>query len=226
MSFQIAIDGPAGAGKSTIARRVAEELGALYIDTGAMYRALGLFFADRGIPVTDEKAVEEALPEADVDLCILDGEQHVLLNGEDVNDRIRTEEAGMSASTVSTYGAVRRKLVERQQEIAGSLDVVMDGRDIGTVVLKNAQLKIFLTASPQIRAMRRMKDLEKRGKKADPEEVEKDIRRRDEQDMNRTESPLRQAEDAVFLDSSEMDKDQVTQRILDLAAERKGLRAL
>lgn len=222
MSFQIAIDGPAGAGKSTIARIVARKLGALYIDTGAMYRAIGLFYADHGIPIDDEQAVETALHEADVDLCILDGEQHVLLNGEDVNGRIRSEEAGMAASKVSTYRAVRRKLVERQQEIAGTLDVVMDGRDIGTVVLKDAQLKIFLTAAPRVRAQRRLQDLLDRGQTADIDEIERDIRDRDKQDMNRAESPLRQAEDAVLVDTSDMTIDEVAQKILDLAADVKG----
>ena len=221
MSFQIAIDGPAGAGKSSIARRVAGKLGFLYIDTGAMYRALGLFFADRKIPLDDEAAIEEQLPEADITIRLIDGEQHVFLNGADVNGRIRSEEAGMAASKVSTYRAVRKKLVECQQKIAGSLDVVMDGRDIGTVVLRDAPLKVFLTATPEVRARRRLHDLEKRGQTADPAEVEKDIRARDEQDMNRAESPLRQAEDAVYLDSSDMTIEQVTARILELVNERR-----
>ncbi len=222
MGFQIAIDGPAGAGKSTIARIVAKKLGFVYIDTGAMYRALGLFFADRHVPLDDEKTVESFLPEADVSLEMSGGVQHVLLNGVDVNNRIRTEEAGMAASKVSTYRAVRKKLVECQQEIAGNLDVVMDGRDIGTVVLKNAPLKIFLTASPRVRAMRRMLDLQELGQKADPDEIERDIRARDRQDMNRTESPLRQAEDAVLLDSSDLSVEEVTERILELVRERRS----
>ena len=222
MGFQIAIDGPAGAGKSTIARKAAKELGFVYIDTGAMYRALGLFFSDRNASLDDEKKVEEYLPDAEVTLRMIDGEQHVFLNGEDVNGRIRTEEAGMAASKVSTYRSVRKKLVECQQEIAGNLDVVMDGRDIGTVVLKEAPLKIFLTASPHVRALRRKKDLEERGQAADLEEIERDIRARDEQDMNRTESPLRQAGDAVLLDSSDLTIDEVTARILELANARRA----
>lgn len=221
MGFQIAIDGPAGAGKSTIAKLVAKELGFVYIDTGAMYRALGLYFADRNVPLEDEAEVEKYLPDAEVSLEMTGGEQHVLLNGVDVNDRIRTEEAGMAASLVSTYRAVRKKLVECQQEIAGNLDVVMDGRDIGTVVLKEAPLKIFLTASPHVRAVRRMYDLEERGQKANLSAIERDIIARDEQDMNRAESPLRQAEDAVFLDSSDLTIEEVTSRILDLAKERR-----
>lgn len=221
MSFQIAIDGPAGAGKSTIARRVAENLHFVYIDTGAMYRALGLYFAEKNIPIDNETEIENNLCGAEISLKMINGEQHVLLNGSDVNDRIRTEKAGMAASKVSTYRAVRKKLVERQQEIAGSLDVVMDGRDIGTVVLKDAQLKIFLTASPHVRALRRLKDLKARGQTADLEEIERDICARDEQDMNRTESPLRQAEDAILVDSSEMTIDEVTARILELAEQKR-----
>ena len=221
MSFQIAIDGPAGAGKSTIARRVAENLNFVYIDTGAMYRALGLYFTDRGISTENESEIEQNLSGAEIGLQMIDGEQHVFLNGIDVNSRIRTEEAGMAASKVSTYRAVRKKLVECQQEIAGSLNVVMDGRDIGTVVLKNAQLKIFLTASPHVRALRRLLDLEKRGQSADLEEIEKDIQARDKQDMNRKESPLRQAEDAILIDTSDMTIEEVTDRILKLAAERR-----
>ncbi len=221
MSFQIAIDGPAGAGKSTIARKTAEELGFLYIDTGAMYRALGLFVVDRGIPIDDVQAVEAALPEADISLQMLDGVQHVFVNGTDVNSRIRSEEAGMAASRVSTYRAVRRKLVERQQEIAGQRDVVMDGRDIGTVVLKDAPLKIYLTASVRTRALRRLKDLEEQDRPAGLAEIEQDIRKRDEQDMNREESPLRQADDAVYLDSSDLTVREVTDRILELVRERR-----
>ena len=222
MSFQIAIDGPAGAGKSTIARRVAEELGFLYIDTGAMYRAVGLYALDQGINPTDEEAVNAALPGIDVDLTVEDGALRVLLQGEDVSERIRTEEVGMAASSVSAFRTVREKLVRRQQEIAGVRDVVMDGRDIGTVVLAEAPLKVFLTASAQTRADRRVLDLIERGEKPDPEEVLRDIVARDQQDMNRQESPLRQAEDAVFLDSSALTIEEVTARILELVMERRG----
>ena len=222
MSFQIAIDGPAGAGKSTIARKVAEELGFLYIDTGAMYRAMGLYALDRGIDPADVDAVNEALPGIDVDLTAEDGALRVLLQGEDVSERIRTEEVSMAASKISAHRAVREKLVHRQQEIAGVRDVVMDGRDIGTVVLTEAPLKVFLTASAKTRANRRVLDLIGRGESPDPEEVLRDIVARDQQDMNRAESPLRQAKDAVFLDSSNLSIDEVTSRILELVRERRG----
>ena len=221
MSFQIAIDGPAGAGKSTIAKRVAQELGYLYIDTGAMYRALGLYYLERGIPVEEEARVMEHLDEIRLDLHMVDGVQHVYLNEEDTGDRIRTEEAGMAASTVSTYRAVREKLVAMQQKIAGEQNVVMDGRDIGTVVLPQAPLKIFLTASVETRALRRLKDLQARGEEADLKSIADDIAARDHQDQTRTESPLRQAEDAVFLDTSDLTIDEVTARILTLAKERQ-----
>ena len=224
MGFQIAIDGPAGAGKSTIARKTAETLQFLYIDTGAMYRAVGLYCLGSGIDLNDEQAVSAALDSVGVDLEMIGGEQHVLLNDRDVNGLIRTEEVGMAASKVSTYRAVRQYLVARQQKIAGEKDVVMDGRDIGTVVLPDAPLKVFLTASVHVRALRRLKDLEMRGEKADIEVIEKDIEARDHQDQTRAESPLRQAEDAVYLDSSDLTIDEVTKRILDLAAERRGTR--
>lgn len=225
MSFQIAIDGPAGAGKSTIARRVAEALRFLYIDTGAMYRAMGLFCLENGVDIQDEEAVCSRLRDAAVDLEMIDGLQHVLLNGEDVNGRIRTEEVGMAASKVSTYRDVRKKLVAAQRVIAGEKNVVMDGRDIGTVVLPDAPLKIYLTASVRTRALRRMKDLEDQGAPADLEAIEKDIEERDDQDRNRAESPLRQAEDAVYLDSSDLTISEVTDVILALASDRGAVKA-
>ena len=226
MSFQIAIDGPAGAGKSTIAKKVAEALHYLYIDTGAMYRAMGLFLLDHGVDIASEEAVEKRLSEVDVDLTLIDGVQHVLLNGKDVNSLIRTEEVGMAASKVSTYREVRSKLVAAQRTIAGEKSVVMDGRDIGTVVLPDASLKIYLTASVRTRALRRLKDLEQSGQTADLSMVEKDIEDRDTQDKTRKESPLRQAEDAVFLDSSDLSIQEVTDRILTLAYERGAQQVL
>ncbi|MCF0146197.1 MAG: (d)CMP kinase [Eubacterium sp.] len=220
MGFQIAIDGPAGAGKSTIAKAAASELGFVYIDTGAMYRALGLFCLRKGINIQSEEDVTACLQDAEVDLDMSGGIQHVLLNGEDVNGYIRTEEVGMAASVVSRYKEVRAGLVGRQQKIAGSQNIVMDGRDIGTVVLPDAQLKIFLTAGVHVRALRRQKDLEMSGKTADLKEIEKDIEERDLQDRTRKESPLVQAPDAVYLDTSDMTISEVTDYILNLAETR------
>ena len=220
MSFQIAIDGPAGAGKSTIAKLVAEKLHFLYIDTGAMYRAMGYYFLSNGVDYHDEEAVCAGIGGAAVDLEMIDGVQHVLLNGEDVNGVIRTGEVGMAASKVSTYGPVRKKLVASQQAIAGEKNVVMDGRDIGTVVLPDAPLKIYLTASVEKRAQRRLLDMELLGEEADLETIKKDIEARDHQDKTRAESPLRQAEDAVYLDSSDLTIEEVTEKILTLAEER------
>ncbi len=220
MAFQIAIDGPAGAGKSTVAKGIAKKLGFIYVDTGAMYRALGLFFLRRQISADDENTINENIDQADVQLLLEDGIQHVLLNGEDVSTAIRTEKAGMTASKISTYLKVREKLVAAQQKIAGEQNVVMDGRDIGTVVLPGAQLKIFLTASVEERARRRYAELEPKGVKADIREIEEDIKKRDYQDTHREHSPLRQAEDAVLVDTTEIDADGVIEKIVQLAEER------
>ena len=220
MSFQIAIDGPAGAGKSTIARRVSETLGFIYVDTGAMYRAMGLYFLARGIDTDDESAINASLPGADISLQILDGSQHVFLNGEDVSVRVRTEEAGMMASKTSRYSKNREKMVAMQQEIARTSNVVMDGRDIGTVVLPNAPLKIYLTASVSVRAQRRYQELLRKGQHPVLQEIEKDIEARDYQDMHREASPLRQAADAILIDSSSMTIDEVAARIVELAQDR------
>lgn len=220
MSFQIAIDGPAGAGKSTIARRVSETLGFIYVDTGAMYRAMGLYFLARGIDTDDESAINASLPGADISLQILDGSQHVFLNGEDVSVRVRTEEAGMMASKTSRYAKNREKMVAMQQEIARTSNVVMDGRDIGTVVLPNAPLKIYLTASVSVRAQRRYQELLHKGQHPVLQEIEKDIEARDYQDMHREASPLRQAADAILIDSSSLTIDEVAARIVELAQDR------
>ena len=221
MSFQIAIDGPAGAGKSTIAKRIAKELGYIYVDTGAMYRAIGLHVLRSGIDPADEEAVRGSLATAEIGIRIENGTQLVFLNGEDVSRAIRTEEAGMTASKVSTYADVRTKLVAMQQEIARKNDVVMDGRDIGTVVLPDAPLKIYLTAAVETRAKRRFLELQERGESPDLAAIEEDIRRRDQQDMTREHSPLRKADDAVEVDSSELSVEEVTERILSLVRERK-----
>lgn len=217
MSFQIAIDGPAGAGKSTVAKRVAAELGFIYVDTGAMYRAMGLYFLDSGVDTDDEAAVNASLDGAEVTLEIVDGNQVVFLNGRDVNGRIRTEEAGMMASKTSAYAENRKKLVAMQQKIAASQNVVMDGRDIGTVVLPDAPLKIYLTASTRTRAERRYKELLEKGQEADLAAIEKDIEQRDYQDMHREHSPLRRADDAVLVDSSDLNIDEVVQKIVTYA---------
>ena len=217
MSRQIAIDGPAGAGKSTIAKEVSRRLGFLYVDTGAMYRAMGLYLIREGVDTDNEEEVNARLDGADIRLKLVDGVQHVYLNGEDVSTAIRTEEAGMMASKTSAYGRVREKLVSLQQQIAASEDVVMDGRDIGTVVLPNAGLKIFLTASVDERARRRYKELIGKGQEADYESIRADIAQRDYQDTHREISPLRQAEDAVYLDTSEMGIEEVTAKVISLA---------
>lgn len=212
----IAIDGPAGAGKSTIAKRVAKELGFIYVDTGAMYRSMALYFLRHGISGEDEKGVSEACDAINVSIEYEEGEQQVLLNGENVNALIRTEEVSMMTSDTSKYRAVREKLLSLQRELAKKKDVIMDGRDIGTCVLPEADLKVYLTASPDERARRRYKELQEKGAECDFEKIKQDIIARDEQDMNREVSPLRQAEDAVLVDASDMTIEEVTAKIVSL----------
>lgn len=204
----VAIDGPSGAGKSSMARRLAAELGYTYVDTGAMYRAVGLYALRAGKDPADNAAVEALLPQVHLDILLKDGTQHVLLNGEDVSAAIRAEEVGMAASAVGANPAVRAFLLDTQRSLAKSRDVLMDGRDIGTVVLPDATVKIFLTASPEARAQRRFAELQAKGEQADFETVLADIRRRDDQDTHRAAAPLRQAEDAVLVDTSELDIEQ------------------
>lgn len=218
--FNIAIDGPAGAGKSTIAKLAARKLGFVYVDTGAMYRSMALYFIRQGIDPEDEAAVAEACSQVDVTIRYVDGAQQVILNGEDVSGLIRAEEVGRMASATSVYGPVRKKLVQLQQQLARQADVIMDGRDIGTCVLPEAPVKIYLTASVEIRAGRRFKELEEQGVVCDIKEIEKDIEDRDYRDMHREMSPLKQAEDAVLLDSSHMTIDQVVESIMRIARER------
>lgn len=206
--ISVAIDGPSGAGKSTLARRLAADLGYVYVDTGAMYRAIGLYASRQGADLHDEAAVAALLPQIRLDIRLVDGTQHVYLNGEDVSEAIRAEAIGMAASAVSAHGAVRAFLLETQRSLAAGQNVLMDGRDIGTVVLPHATVKIFLTASPEARARRRCLELRQKGKDADYETVLADICRRDEQDTNRPIAPLRQAEDAIRIDTSEIDFDQ------------------
>ncbi len=218
--MNIAIDGPAGAGKSSIAKLVAKKLSFVYIDTGAMYRTMAYYFLKNGIDIKEEKAVVEHCGEIEIRIAYENGDQQIFLNEVNVSKEIRSEEVGNQASVVAAYGAVREKLVALQRQMAASTDVIMDGRDIGTVVLPGAELKIYLTASAAVRADRRYKELQEKGIDCDREKIEEDIILRDKQDMNREISPLKQAEDAVYLDSSDMTIDEVVQEIITLAKGR------
>ena len=216
MSDNIAIDGPAGAGKSTIAKRVSAELSFIYVDTGAMYRAIALYLLRKEIRTDDSEIVKEALKEIEIAIQYVEGEQRVLLNGEDVSGKIRTEEVGNMASKAAALPCVREKLLELQRNLAKEHDVVMDGRDIGTNILPQAQLKIYLTASVDTRANRRYKELQEKKVDCDLEEIKKDIEQRDYQDMHRETAPLIQAKDAIYLDSSDLTIDQVVEKIKSL----------
>ena len=217
MSYQIAIDGPAGAGKSTVAKAVAKRLGYIYVDTGAMYRAMALHLLRQGVDTGDAAAVSAASRHADITISYADGVQQVLLNGENVTGLLRTEEVGNMASVSSANPDVRAKLVELQQALAARENVVMDGRDIGTCVLPQADVKVYLTASAACRAKRRYDELQAKGESCDLAAIEEDIRERDERDMTRAISPLRQAEDAVLVDSSAMTVEEVIEKIASLA---------
>lgn len=221
MSYNIAIDGPAGAGKSTIAKKIARKLNFIYVDTGAMYRAMALFMIRSGIGPDETERIGEKCREADISIRHENGEQVVLLNGENVNGLIRTEEVGNMASVSSADAKVRKKLVELQQKLAESADVVMDGRDIGTCVLPGADIKIYLTAGSAVRARRRYDELTAKGELCNLEEIEKDIIERDHRDMTREISPLRQAEDAVLVDSSDMTIEQVVETVIALVREKR-----
>lgn len=220
--ISVAIDGPSGAGKSSLAKRLAKELGYLYVDTGAMYRAIGLYAKRAGADTKDAAAVEALLPQVRVELKYVDGAQRVLLCGEDVSEAIRAEEIGMAASDVSAHPAVRRFLLDTQRNMALTHDLLMDGRDIGTVILPNATVKIFLTASPEARAKRRMLELQQKGQPAEYETVLEDIRRRDWQDTHRETAPLKQAEDAVLVDTSELDFEESFRALKRLILDRVG----
>ncbi|MFQ8690726.1 MAG: (d)CMP kinase [Blautia sp.] len=213
MGTNIALDGPAGAGKSTIARRVAKELEFIYVDTGAMYRAMALYLLRNRISPMDKQAMESACQDVHISIAYENGEQQVLLDGENVTSQLRTEAVGNMASVSAANERVRAKLVELQQSMAQTADVVMDGRDIGTKVLPQAQVKIYLTASAHTRALRRHRELSEKGIACDLSEIEEDIIQRDERDMNREISPLRQAEDAVLVDSSNLGIEEVVQQI-------------
>ena len=216
MSYNIAIDGPAGAGKSTIAKKIAKKLGYIYVDTGAMYRAMALYLIREKVQPSETEEISAKCREADISIGYENGEQIVYLNGENVNGYIRTEEVGNMASASSPNPDVRKKLVELQQKLAANSDVVMDGRDIGTCVLPNAQVKVYLTADSRVRAERRFQELQAKGEPCDLDTIEKDIIERDRQDMTREISPLTQAEDAVLIDSSHMSIDEVAEAVIAL----------
>jgi len=219
--ISVAIDGPAGAGKSTLSRKVAEHFGYIYVDTGALYRAVGLKFSIKGADTSLECDIEGILSETVVDIRFVDGEQRVFLDGEDVSDKIRTPEASMMASAVSAKPAVRAFLLEMQRKLARENNVVMDGRDIGTVVLPDAQIKIYLTASAEVRAKRRYDELIAKGQTVEYKDVYEDMLQRDYNDMNREIAPLKQAEDAVLADTSEYSFDGSLELLINIV--NKGI---
>lgn len=218
--ISVAIDGPSGAGKSSLAKRLAKELGYVYVDTGAMFRAIGLYALRQGKDPADAAAVNALLPQIKLTLASIEGAQHIYLNGEDVSTEIRQEQVGMAASAVGANQAVRSFLLDQQRALADSQNILMDGRDIGTVVLPHATVKIYLTASPEARAQRRLLELQEKGQKADFETVLADIRQRDYQDTHREAAPLRQAEDAVLVDTSELDFEQGFARLKEVIEEK------
>ena len=220
--INIAIDGPAGAGKSTIARKVAEKLSFIYVDTGAMYRAMALYLHRKGIDADDTETIARVCTEPGISIEYRDGEQVVLLDGENVNSFLRTQEVSDMASKSSAVPEVRKRLVELQQKLAAEQSVVMDGRDIGTVVLPDAQVKIYLTASVGVRAKRRFLELKEKGENPVLEKIEEEIAERDHRDMTRDVAPLRQADDAVLVDSSDMTIEEVTSHILNIIHDRTG----
>lgn len=216
MIYNIAIDGPAGAGKSTIARRVAKELSFIYVDTGAMYRAMALYLLRKEVNRDDTEQIGNICQDAEISIEYQNGEQIVLLNGENVNSYLRTEEVGNMASVSSAVPRVREKLLSLQRKLAKDMSVVMDGRDIGTTILPDADVKIYLTASSLTRARRRYLELQEKGTVCNLDDIQKDIEERDQRDMSREISPLRQAEDAVLVDSSNLTIQQVVDRILQI----------
>lgn len=221
MSYNIAIDGPAGAGKSTIAKAVAKKLGLIYVDTGAMYRAMALHMLKKGINIEDDAAVIAECVNPDITIKYEEGVQVVYLNGENVNAFLRTEEVGNAASKTSVLMPVRVRLVELQQKLAAESDCIMDGRDIGTCVLPNADVKIYLTASSAVRAKRRYDELTAKGETCDIAEIQRIIEERDYRDMNREASPLKQAEDAILVDTSDMTIEEVMAKIISICESKK-----
>lgn len=221
MGFNIAIDGPAGAGKSTVAKRVAKELAFIYVDTGAMYRAVALYLLKNGISPEDEEMLLRACGQIHIDIEYENGEQQVILNGKNVTGQLRNEEVGNMASAAAARPCVRETLLALQRDLAAKADVLMDGRDIGTNILPNAQLKIYLTASVETRARRRFQELQEKGEACTLGAIAKDIEERDRKDMSRETAPLKMAEDAVLVDSSEMGIEEVAARIISLYRERR-----
>lgn len=216
MGYNVAIDGPAGAGKSTIAKLVAKEKGYIYVDTGAMYRGLAIHFIKKGVDPENREAAAECCRDAQVTIGYEDGVQQVYLNGENITSLLRTEEVGNMASKTSVIPEVREKLLDLQRSLAREKDVIMDGRDIGTNILPDADVKIYLTASVETRAMRRYNELREKGEACELKEIEQDIRERDERDMNREIAPLKKADDAVLIDSSDLTIEEVVERICSL----------
>ena len=220
MSFNIAIDGPAGAGKSTVAKKVAGRLGFVYVDTGAMYRTIAMYMLEHHVDVDDDKALREALGRIEIGITYENGVQQMLLNGENVSGRIRTQAVSDQASVTAVKPEVRAKLLDLQRDMARKNNVIMDGRDIGTNILPDAQLKVFLTAGSLERARRRYAELREKGEECDLDEIRREIEERDYRDSHRAEAPLRKADDAILVDTSDMDADQAADRIVSLAKER------
>lgn len=222
MSFKIAIDGPSSSGKSTLAKMIAKNLGFVYIDTGAMYRAMGYYFLKNNLDLNDIEVVNNNVNNVLVELNYVNGVLQVLLNGEDISGVIRKEEVGSAGSIISTYKLVRERLVSLQQKMASVCNVVMDGRDIGTLVLPDADIKIYLNADCHERAVRRHKELLEKGINKSLEDVEADLKERDYRDMNRENSPLRKADDAIEIDSTNMEIEEVVEMVLNIVKEKRG----
>ena len=222
MSFNIAVDGPAGAGKSTIAKLVAKKMNLIYVDTGAMYRAMALYLLRMGVDINDDEAVIKECVNADITIKYEDGAQVVYLNGDNVNAFLRTEEVGNAASKTSVLAPLRAHLLSLQQNLAKTSDCIMDGRDIGTCVLPNAEVKIYLTASSEVRAKRRYDELTAKGEICDLAKIKADIEERDYRDMNRETAPLKQAEDAVLVDSSYMTIEEVVEEIIKISERKRA----